>query len=113
MIGPLRANRFRVQARATLSLGLLYATASAALAQATCNDSTPRGGVRKERQTMVMLTPTPLAIKPSSFEHAALFENVFELRPTVGTVLRITADIGSIWIAFLFGWLVVERHDLA
>jgi nucleoside-diphosphate-sugar epimerase len=35
------------------------------------------------------------------------------LRPTLGTVLRITADISSIWIAFLFGWLVVEGNDLA
>jgi nucleoside-diphosphate-sugar epimerase len=60
---------------------------------------------------MVMVTPTPLAMKPTSFEHSTLFQNFSGLRPTLGTVLRITADIGAIGTAFLFGWLVVERHD--
>jgi nucleoside-diphosphate-sugar epimerase len=62
---------------------------------------------------MVMMTPNPLAMKPASFEHSALFKNFSELRPTLGTILRIAADISSIWIAFLLGWLAVERHDLA
>jgi len=62
---------------------------------------------------MAMLTPTPFTIKPTSFEHSALFQNFSGLRPTLGTVLRITADVSSIWIAFLFGWLIVERNDLA
>jgi nucleoside-diphosphate-sugar epimerase len=62
---------------------------------------------------MVILPPTSLAMKPKSFEHSVIFRNFFALRPTSGTILRITADISSIWIAFLFGWLVVERHDLA
>jgi dTDP-4-dehydrorhamnose reductase len=39
--------------------------------------------------------------------------NCSALRPTMGTSLRVTADIGSIWIAFLFGWLVVEGKELA
>ena len=66
---------------------------------------------------MAMLTPTPFMMRPTSFEHLALFHNFLRnfsgLRPTLGTVLRITADIGSIWIAFLFGWLVVDGNDLA
>ena len=62
---------------------------------------------------MAMLTPTPFMMRPTSFEHFALFRNFSGLRPTLGTVLRITADISSIWIAFLFGWLVVDGNDLA
>lgn len=62
---------------------------------------------------MAMPMPTPFMIRPTSFEHFALFRNFFGLRPTLGTVLRITADIGSIWIAFLFGWLVVDGKHLA
>src|SRR6266481_6660471 len=61
---------------------------------------------------MAMLTPTPF-MRPTLFEHFALLRNFSGLRPTLGTVLRITADIGSIWIAFLFGWLVVDGNDLA
>ena len=65
---------------------------------------------------MSMLTPTPF-MRPTSFEHLALFDNLFRnfsgLRPTLGTVLRITVDIGSIWIAFLFGWLIIDGNDLA
>ena len=62
---------------------------------------------------MVMLTPTPYTMKPTSFEHFALFQNFSGLRPTLGTVLRITADISSIWIAFLFGWFVVHGNGVA
>jgi nucleoside-diphosphate-sugar epimerase len=62
---------------------------------------------------MAMLTPTPLMMTPTSFENFALFRNFSGLRPTLGTILRITADMSSIWIAFLFGWLVVGGHDLA
>jgi len=65
---------------------------------------------------MTMLTPTPF-MRPTSFEHLALFGNLFRnfsgLRPTLGTALRIAADIGSIWIAFLFGWLIIDGNDLA
>jgi nucleoside-diphosphate-sugar epimerase len=61
---------------------------------------------------MVMLTPTPFTMKPTLLEHF-VSRNFSELRPTQGTVLRITADISSIWIAFLFGWLVVDHYDLA
>lgn len=65
---------------------------------------------------MTMLTPTPFT-RPNSFEHLAPFGNLLRnfsgLRPTLGTVLRITADIGSIWIAFLFGWLIIDGNDLA
>jgi len=62
---------------------------------------------------MAMLTPTPLMMRPTPFEHFALFRNFSGLRPTLGTILRITADICSIWIAFLLGWFVVEGNDLA
>jgi nucleoside-diphosphate-sugar epimerase len=51
-------------------------------------------------------------MRPTLFEHFALLRNFSGLRPTLGTVLRITADIGSIWIAFLFGWLIVDGNDL-
>src|SRR5215469_4934932 len=62
---------------------------------------------------MTMLMPTPFKIRPTSFRHFASFGNFFGLRPTLGTVLRITADASSIWIAFLFGWLVVDGKQLA
>ena len=65
---------------------------------------------------MAMLTPTPFTMNPNSFEQLALFRNFYRnfsgLRLTLGTVLRITADVGSIWIAFLFGWLIVNGNDL-
>lgn len=61
---------------------------------------------------MTMLTPTPLLMRPTAFEHFACFRNFSELRPTLGTVLRMAADIGAIWTAFLLGWLVVEGNDL-
>jgi dTDP-4-dehydrorhamnose reductase len=62
-----------------------------------------------------MLTPTTFTMmKSTSFDfYSAFFRNFSELRPTLGTVLRIAADIGSIWLAFLFGWLVIDGHDLA
>jgi nucleoside-diphosphate-sugar epimerase len=41
------------------------------------------------------------------------FENFLGLRPTKGSVLRIAADIGFLWIAFLFGWSVVENKAFA
>jgi nucleoside-diphosphate-sugar epimerase len=72
------------------------------------NDPTPR-----EKNTMAMPVPAPFMMKPTSFEHFALFRNFFGLRPTVGTVLRTTADISSIWVAFLLGWLVVDGKRLA
>jgi nucleoside-diphosphate-sugar epimerase len=40
-------------------------------------------------------------------------EPIFALRLTKGAVLRIAADIGFLWAAFLFGWLIVEDRDLA
>jgi nucleoside-diphosphate-sugar epimerase len=62
---------------------------------------------------MTMLTPTPFTLRPTPLEHLALFRNFSRLRPTLGTSLRITADVGSIWIAFLFGWLMIDGNDLA
>jgi nucleoside-diphosphate-sugar epimerase len=65
---------------------------------------------------MAMLTPVPL-LRPTSVEPIALLHNFFRnfsgLRPTLGTALRITADISSIWVAFLFGWLIIDGNDLA
>jgi nucleoside-diphosphate-sugar epimerase len=63
-----------------------------------------------------MAIPTPISFmtKPISFEHfTLLFRNFSGLRPTLGTVLRVTSDISAIWIAFLFGWLFVDGNDLA
>ena len=66
---------------------------------------------------MVTLTPTR-PMRPASFERHALFRSFprlkfCELRLTPGTVLRIAVDIGSIWISFLFVWLIVDGNDLA
>jgi nucleoside-diphosphate-sugar epimerase len=41
------------------------------------------------------------------------FENFFRLRPTKGSILRVAADIGFLWIAFLFGWSFVENRAFA
>src|SRR6266508_3606551 len=65
------------------------------------------------RNTMTTLTPTSFMMRRPSFEHFALFRNFSELRPTPGTALRIFADVSSIWLAFLFAWLVIEQNDLA
>jgi nucleoside-diphosphate-sugar epimerase len=70
---------------------------------------------------MAMLTPIPSMMSPTSLEHLPLFRNLFHnalrnfsaLRPTLGTILRISTDVGSIWMGFLFGWLVIEGNDLA
>ncbi|WP_245320036.1 NAD(P)-dependent oxidoreductase [Bradyrhizobium sp. LMTR 3] len=62
---------------------------------------------------MTMLTPTSFTMRRPSLAHFALFRNLSELRPTPGTALRILADMSSIWLAFLFAWLVVEDNDLA
>ncbi|WP_407153963.1 NAD-dependent epimerase/dehydratase family protein [Bradyrhizobium sp. STM 3557] len=60
--------------------------------------------------------PTPF-MTPASSDHLALFHNSLRnlsgLRPTLGAVLRISTDITSIWIAFLFGWLIIGGHNLA
>ncbi len=67
--------------------------------------------------TLTPLTPPSFTVRPISiFEHftlSALLRNFSGLRLTLGTILRIVADIGFIWIAFLFGWLVVEGNDFA
>ena len=40
------------------------------------------------------------------------FEPFLALRPTRGSVLRISADIGFLWVAFLFGWIFIENRNL-
>jgi nucleoside-diphosphate-sugar epimerase len=35
------------------------------------------------------------------------------LRPTIGTIFRVTVDAGSIWAAFLVGGLIIESGDLS
>lgn len=62
---------------------------------------------------MTMLTPTPFKMSSTSIEYFPLLRNFFGLRPTLGTVLRIAADIGFIWIAFLLGWSVVDGNQMA
>jgi nucleoside-diphosphate-sugar epimerase len=61
---------------------------------------------------MTMMTPTSI-VMPASFSFPTLLRNFSELRATWGTVLRIVADAGSIWIAFLFGWIVVDGNEPA
>ena len=57
---------------------------------------------------MTVTSPHSFMTSPGPFRHLALFRNLAALRLTVGTVLRVTADVACIWIAFLFGWLVVD-----
>lgn len=54
-----------------------------------------------------MRTMTP------SLPHSVSFHNFHALRPTAGAILRIAVDIGSIWVAFLASWLLVDSRDLA
>jgi nucleoside-diphosphate-sugar epimerase len=66
---------------------------------------------------VVTLTPTR-PMRPISFERHGLFRSFSRLkcsglRLTPGNVLRIAVDIGSIWISFLFVWLIVDGNDLA
>ena len=63
--------------------------------------------------TAMMMTPTSFVKPPSLLWHEVLLRNFAVLRLTLGTVLRVAADIISIWIAFQFGWLVVHGGDLA
>lgn len=41
------------------------------------------------------------------------FKQFSALRLTKGAVLRIAADIGSFWVAFLFGWFFIEEQHFA
>lgn len=34
-----------------------------------------------------------------------------ELKPTIGVFMRVTVDIGSIWVSFLASWLLVDHKD--
>jgi len=57
------------------------------------------------------ITPTTLHKPPNLLRHKVLFRNFVDLRLTLGTVLRVAADIISLWGAFLFCWLVVQSTD--
>jgi nucleoside-diphosphate-sugar epimerase len=35
-----------------------------------------------------------------------------ELKPTIGMIMRVTVDIGSIWVAFLTSWSLVDDKDV-
>jgi len=59
------------------------------------------------------ITPTSLNRPHSLLRPEALLRNFVELRLTLGTVLRVAADIISVWGAFLFGWLVAQSTDSA
>lgn len=41
------------------------------------------------------------------------FKPLLALRPTTGSVLRIAADIGALWTAFLIGWFFIEDRSYA
>jgi len=60
---------------------------------------------------MTTLTPNHPIRRRFLFDEFASLQNFFDLRLTLGTVLRIAGDISAIWIAFLLGWLVVEGKD--
>jgi nucleoside-diphosphate-sugar epimerase len=49
---------------------------------------------------------------PTSIRQVVFFRNFYALRLTLGTILRITADINSVWAAFLCAWLI-DGNDLA
>ena len=44
-----------------------------------------------------------------SFQQYVSLHHFHALRPTVGTALRIAVDIGSIWVAFLASWVLIDN----
>ncbi len=63
---------------------------------------------------MAMMTTPPSFFRPRSvLRHGALLWNFAGLQLTSGTVLRVAADIMSVWVAFVVGWILVLGRDLA
>ncbi|MDN4988581.1 MULTISPECIES: NAD(P)-dependent oxidoreductase [Bradyrhizobium] len=59
---------------------------------------------------MSMQTPTPLIMRPTSFDQLTPIRNFSEVRATPATILRIAVDIAVIWLAFLLSWLAEGNH---
>lgn len=59
---------------------------------------------------MSMTTPRRL---PTWFTPPATPHSLSMLAPPLGAALRVAVDITSIWIAFLFGWIIVEDRDIS
>ena len=54
-----------------------------------------------------------MRIMMPSFQQYVSLHHFHALRPTAGAALRIAVDIGSIWVAFLASWILIDRGDLA
>jgi nucleoside-diphosphate-sugar epimerase len=54
-----------------------------------------------------------MGTRTPSLHHSASLHRFPELRPTAGTILRIAVDIGSIWMAFIASWFLIDRGDFA
>src|SRR5260370_21113146 len=39
-------------------------------------------------------------------------EDAFALPPSLGLIFRVSADTGSVWLALLSAWTLVDRSDL-
>lgn len=47
-----------------------------------------------------------------SLQNFSSLQYVSELKPRIGVIMRVTFDMGSIWVAFLTGWLLIEGKDV-
>ena len=50
---------------------------------------------------------------PTWFTTPAIPDSLSLLPLPLGTILRVALDITAIWMAFLFGWIVVEGRDIS
>ncbi len=58
-----------------------------------------------------MSTTTPR--RPTWFTTPAMPHSLSLRAPPLGTIQRIAVDIASIWTAFLFGWIIVDGHNIS
>jgi nucleoside-diphosphate-sugar epimerase len=49
----------------------------------------------------------------AALRRLATFQQLLGLRLTKGSLLRILADLGALWIAFLFAWFFIENRTFA
>jgi nucleoside-diphosphate-sugar epimerase len=60
---------------------------------------------------MTVITPTSsFEIERSSVRRLLTFRNFAALRPIAGPFIRLTADVASVCLMFLFGWFVISGH---
>lgn len=61
---------------------------------------------------MTTMTPTSsFTLRRSPDRKLSAFRSLGALRPIAGPIVRVTADIGSIWLTFMFSWWVVASYD--